>query len=409
MFNIFRPRNSSLTHPSTDTSPAPGIVYSTAMGQFDIRSHYSRLLSEDTTKSMPIAAMESLSALCDASKATTIHELLSSIEIGSKALIASVPNSISLTAGCAMFTKFISAHTHDDPRDFGAFKKKLQENGHLFAQSAREARFKIAGLGVGMLRDGEVVMVHGYSRCAVGILKLAAERNVRFKVIVTETRPSCQGTKLAVELRALGVPVAVIDDNAVAYAMKKCRSVLIGAESIFADASIINVVSCSSHSCSCLEVNFETFIRALSVPRILVSQSHTCSYPNPKHAHVLVFYSDIHSFPIAHILPIAHARSQLHIYSFPVTHIPVPNHTYTRSQLHILIPNRTRTHSQLRIIVPNHTHTRSQLHIPQIFTYPHPNPLYSHLYITSTNLPSPSRWARTKSHSPPKSTTARST
>ncbi|KAH0605543.1 uncharacterized protein H6S33_004765 [Morchella sextelata] len=242
MFNIFRPRNSSLTHPSTDTSPAPGIVYSTAMGQFDIRSHYSRLLSEDTTKSMPIAAMESLSALCDASKATTIHELLSSIEIGSKALIASVPNSISLTAGCAMFTKFISAHTHDDPRDFGAFKKKLQENGHLFAQSAREARFKIAGLGVGMLRDGEVVMVHGYSRCAVGILKLAAERNVRFKVIVTETRPSCQGTKLAVELRALGVPVAVIDDNAVAYAMKKCRSVLIGAESIFADASIINVM-----------------------------------------------------------------------------------------------------------------------------------------------------------------------
>ncbi|KAI5843015.1 hypothetical protein DFP73DRAFT_553013 [Morchella snyderi] len=231
-----------MPEPFPYTSPAPGIVYSTAMGQFDIRSYYSRLLSEDASKSMPIAAMESLSALCDASKATTIHELLSSIEIGSKALIASVPNSISLTAGCAMFTKFISAHTHDDPRDFGAFKKKLQENGHLFAQSAREARFKIAGLGVGMLRDGEVVMVHGYSRCAVGILKLAAERNVRFKVIVTETRPSCQGTKLAVELRALGVPVAVIDDNAVAYAMKKCRSVLIGAESIFADASIINIM-----------------------------------------------------------------------------------------------------------------------------------------------------------------------
>lgn len=276
MFNVHpahdrRARNSSLTHPSTDTSPAPGIVYSTAMGQFDIRSHYSRLLSEDSTKSMPIAAMESLSALCDASKATTIHELLSSIEIGSKALIASVPNSISLTAGCAMFTKFISAHTHDDPRDFGAFKKKLQENGHLFAQSAREARFKIAALGVGMLRDGEVVMVHGYSRCAVGILKLAAQRSVRFKVIVTETRPSCQGTKLAVELRALGVPVAVIDDNAVAYAMKKCRSVLIGAESIFADASIINVVSCSSNSSACLKVNLKTSTRTLFIPRMLIS------------------------------------------------------------------------------------------------------------------------------------------
>lgn len=344
MFNVHpahdrRARNSSLTHPSTDTSPAPGIVYSTAMGQFDIRSYYSRLLSEDSTKSMPIAAMESLSALCDASKATTIHELLSSIEIGSKALIASVPNSISLTAGCAMFTKFISAHTHDDPRDFGAFKKKLQENGHLFAQSAREARFKIAALGVGMLRDGEVVMVHGYSRCAVGILKLAAQRNVRFKVIVTETRPSCQGTKLAVELRALGVPVAVIDDNAVAYAMKKCRSVLIGAESIFADASIINVVSCFSHSSACLKVNLKTSARTLSIPRILISQPpHTCSHTRISLAHTLVLNCThtpncTHLFPVAHIFvpTCTHTCSQLHIYLFSITHIYSQSHTHTHS------------------------------------------------------------------------------
>lgn len=213
------------------------------MGEFDIRGHYSRLLSEDTTKSMPIAAMESLAALCDASKANTIHELLSSIETGSNALIDSVPNSISLTAGCAMFTKFISSHTHDDPRDFEAFKKKLQENGHLFAQSAREARFKIAEIGLKMVRDGITIMVHGYSRCAVGILTLAAEKGIRFQVIVTETRPSCQGLKVAKELRNLGVPVAVIDDNAVAYAMKKCKCILIGAESIFTDASIINIVS----------------------------------------------------------------------------------------------------------------------------------------------------------------------
>lgn len=226
-----------------DTSPKPGIVYSKTMGEFDIRGHYSRLLDEDSTKSMPIAAMESLAALCDASKANTIHELLSSIEIGSNALIDSVPNSISLTAGCAMFTKFISSHTHDDPGDFEAFKKKLQENGHLFAQSAREARFKIAEIGVKMVMDGITIMVHGYSRCAVGILTLAAKRGIKFKVIVTETRPSCQGLKVAKELRDLGVPVAVIDDNAVAYAMKKCKCILIGAESIFTDASIINIVS----------------------------------------------------------------------------------------------------------------------------------------------------------------------
>jgi translation initiation factor eIF-2B subunit alpha len=226
---------------STRLPLKPGVVYSTN-GEFDIREHYFKLLSDDPTKSMPIAAIESLSAQCDETKAGTIHELMSAIEDGANALKASIPNAISLTAGCELFKRFIIAHAHNDPKDFEAFKRRLQANGHLFAQRAREARNLIAELGSKAIRDGVTVFLHGHSRCVIGLLLKAAEKNVRFNCIVTETRPSLLGIKSAKELRAAGIPTAVVDDNAIGYALKKAKIVVIGAEGVFGDGSILNIV-----------------------------------------------------------------------------------------------------------------------------------------------------------------------
>ena len=233
---------STTLHPNDKPSGSkPGIVYS-KMGEFDILGHYSRLLEEDPSKSMPIAAIESLCALCDGIEANTIHELLSTIQLGSDSLKEAVPNAISLTAGCDLFTKFITRHSHDDPRDFDTFKKKLQSNGHLFAQRARKARSIVAENGLKMVMNNSVIFVHGYSRCVMAILLNAREKGRKFKVICTETRPSCQGLRTAKELRAAGISVAVIDDNAVTYAMNKASFALVGAEGTLTDASIINVV-----------------------------------------------------------------------------------------------------------------------------------------------------------------------
>ncbi|CAZ79798.1 unnamed protein product [Tuber melanosporum] len=234
--------HSTIPNPNDKPSDSkPGIVYF-EMSEFDILGHYSRLLEEDPSKSMPIAAIESLCALCDGIEANTIHELLSTIQLGSDTLKESVPNAISLTAGCDLFTKFITRHSHDDPRDFDTFKRKLQSNGHLFAQRARKARSIVAENGLKMVMNNPVIFVHGYSRCIMAILLNAKEKGRKFKVICTETRPSCQGLRTAKELRAAGVSVAVIDDNAVTYAMNKATFVLVGAEGTLADASIINVM-----------------------------------------------------------------------------------------------------------------------------------------------------------------------
>jgi translation initiation factor eIF-2B subunit alpha len=167
---------------------------------------------------------------------------MSAIEDGANALKKSIPNAISLTAGCDLFKRFIIAHAHDDSKDFEAFKQQLQTNGHLFAQRAREARVQVAEIGVKAIKDGVTVFLHGHSRCVIGLLKKAVESKIRFNAIVTETRPSLLGLRTAKELRTVGIPVAVVDDNAMGYALKKAKLVIIGAEGVFGDGSILNIV-----------------------------------------------------------------------------------------------------------------------------------------------------------------------
>ncbi|TGZ82365.1 nagb/rpia/CoA transferase-like protein [Ascodesmis nigricans] len=238
MADASRPTTSGST---ASSNPRPGIVYS-ATGEFDIREYYFNLLKNDPTKSMPIAAIESLSALCDGSKAETIHELMKTIEQAAKTLKESVPNPVSLTAGANLFKKFLLQRLHNDPRDFETFKKTLQENGHLFAQRARAARNKVAAAGVKAIRDGSVVFLHGHSRCITALCLKAATNGRRFKVIVTQTGESQLGARTATELRKAGIEVALIPDTAMAYAMPKATIVLMGAEGVFANGFCLNIL-----------------------------------------------------------------------------------------------------------------------------------------------------------------------
>lgn len=64
------------------------------------------------------------------------------------------------------------------------------------------------------------------------MLKRAALTNIRFQVLVTESRPSSHGAKAVKELKEAGIPATLILDAAVGYFMGKVNMVLVGAEGI---------------------------------------------------------------------------------------------------------------------------------------------------------------------------------
>ena len=80
---------------------------------------------------------------------------------------------------------------------------------------------------------------------ALGIIYKAFENNLIEKVIVPETRPYLQGSRLTIyELEKLKIPYELITDNAIAFIMSKGEVdlAIVGADRVLSDGTLINKI-----------------------------------------------------------------------------------------------------------------------------------------------------------------------
>ncbi|VAI29163.1 unnamed protein product [Triticum turgidum subsp. durum] len=137
--------------------------------------------------------------------------------------------SISLSAACDLFMRFVTRTSHLEHEKFDAAKSRL-------------ARKTIAMLSQDFISDGCTMLVHGYSRVVLEILKLAASNRKLFRVLCTEGRPDRTGLRMSNELAALGIPVKVLIDSAVAYSMDEVDMVFVGADGVVESGGVINMM-----------------------------------------------------------------------------------------------------------------------------------------------------------------------
>lgn len=82
----------------------------------DIVDLYHQTLSRDDSMSIPVAAICALTEVIHASHATTMIELSKEMEASTSNLQKSTDYSVSVTAGCELFTRFIS-RTHNEAQN----------------------------------------------------------------------------------------------------------------------------------------------------------------------------------------------------------------------------------------------------------------------------------------------------
>lgn len=190
---------------------------------------------------MPVAAIESLVVLLSNTKPSTSSELIQILAEATDSLKTSVKNSISLSAGCDLFMRFVLRNVNQYG-EWEACRSHLITNGRLFADRAKASRNKIGEIGLPFIRDDDVILVHSQSRAVIALLTQAAKKFVRFRVYVTEARRSDQGVKMASVLRGEGIPVCVIPDSAVGYVIDKVDKVFFGAEGVAESGGVINEI-----------------------------------------------------------------------------------------------------------------------------------------------------------------------
>lgn len=224
-----------------------------------VAQYHEHLKDNDITK--PVAAIEALVALLDASDYTTVFETLETVKRHSESLRASVTNPVPLQAGTDLFLQYLVSSlkqqesqttapgggtTHH--QSFEETLRHLIRNSRLFVDRAIAARDGVAEAGSRLVRDGKSILTIGASRTVAGVLLRAAARypsdDVNFRVIyVRDASQPAASEAFVSSLRAKGIPVAEISELAVAHVMSlrnQVHAVFVGAEAVTQSGGIIS-------------------------------------------------------------------------------------------------------------------------------------------------------------------------
>lgn len=99
---------------------------------------------------------------------------------------------------------------------------------------------RIAQTGAELISQGDIILTHSYSSTVVAALQSAFTRYGNIEVIATRSGPGRSGERTARELGRHGVLLTFIDDTATGLYISKANKVIVGADRICADGSVVN-------------------------------------------------------------------------------------------------------------------------------------------------------------------------
>jgi ribose 1,5-bisphosphate isomerase (EC 5.3.1.-) len=146
----------------------------------------------------------------------------------------------------------------------GELRSSVVGAAETFQTRLDRAQTDLGEIGANRLRDGDTVMTHCHSTDALACVEAAVEQGKELSAVVKETRPRNQGHITAEQLRAAGVEVTLIVDSAARRYLDTVDHVLVGADSIAADGSVVNKIGTAG-----LAVN----ARERGVPIVVAAQT----------------------------------------------------------------------------------------------------------------------------------------
>jgi translation initiation factor 2B subunit (eIF-2B alpha/beta/delta family) len=122
------------------------------------------------------------------------------------------------------------------------FREMIASLGQRNVADAEAAAEDASRNSVAILPEEGYVLTHSYSSTVRRALELAVKGRRNLTVYVTESSPGLEGKQLAKDLIGVGVPVRLIADSAVSAVTSDVDIVLVGADSVLADGSVINKI-----------------------------------------------------------------------------------------------------------------------------------------------------------------------
>ncbi|HEX7628209.1 MAG TPA: ribose 1,5-bisphosphate isomerase [Candidatus Methanoperedens sp.] len=141
-------------------------------------------------------------------------------------------------------------------------KANIKDLADGFILNSENALLKIGEIGAHRIRDGDTIMTHCNSNAAISIMTAAHKDGKNINVIATESRPRWQGHLTIRQLDENGIKTSLIVDSAVRYFMKEVDLVVMGADAVMANGSVINKIGTSQLALAAHEARKNVIIAA---------------------------------------------------------------------------------------------------------------------------------------------------
>ena len=182
------------------------------------------------------------------SKSTTKDQLIADMEKAKKTLYETRPTAVNLAWG---LDKIIVVAKQGN--DVSEIKESVINTAKQMAEEDVQINMKMGKHGTILFENNDTVLTHCNAGAlatvaygtALGVIRAAKENGKNIKVIVTETRPVQQGSRLtAFELKHDGIDVSLIPDTAVGYTMANglVNKVIVGADRILRTGHVFNKI-----------------------------------------------------------------------------------------------------------------------------------------------------------------------
>jgi ribose 1,5-bisphosphate isomerase len=144
-------------------------------------------------------------------------------------------------------------------------RRTVVENADRFIESASIAVQRIGEFGSKRIRAGDTVLTHCNSMAALSVISAAHRAGKDIRVIATESRPRYQGLTTIKMLEGYGISTELIVDSAVRTVMNEVDLVVVGADVIAANGTLVNKIGtgqialCAHEAQTCFMVAAETY------------------------------------------------------------------------------------------------------------------------------------------------------
>mmetsp|Transcript_7519 Transcript_7519/g.18089 ORF Transcript_7519/g.18089 Transcript_7519/m.18089 type:complete len:421 (-) Transcript_7519:2093-3355(-) len=95
------------------------------------------------------------------------------------------------------------------------------------------------------IHAGEIVLTYGRSKTVESFLKAAADKRLKFTVVVCESAPKYEGSEMAKSLADYGIDTCLIPDSAMFCMMARVNKVLLPAHAVLANGGLIAPSGCN--------------------------------------------------------------------------------------------------------------------------------------------------------------------